>query len=117
MKNSSLFLSIFFLSYSSAASSGDFERAFEAGKVAAQNFEKKLIEEKNKAKLDKENLALANYVYDYKNYSIGLAQSSDSYIVIFSLKRDKHEGPILGGGARYEIDINSLKINNVELYE
>lgn len=116
MKRIAIFLSIFLLMYSKSALSGDFERAFEAGKVAAQSFEKKLMEQRNKEKPDKENVGLADYVYDYRNYSIGLAQSSNSYIVIFSLERAQ-ESHVLGGGARYEIDINSLEIKDIRFYE
>ncbi|TAA40123.1 hypothetical protein [Pseudoxanthomonas winnipegensis] len=117
MKNLAILLSLFSLIYSRSASSGDFERAFEAGKVAARSFESKLAEERGKVKVDKENVELVDYVYDDRNYAIGLARSSSAYVVIFSLKRNVRGSVIMGGGARYEIDADTLGVKSVEFYE
>lgn len=117
MKILAIVLYLLCLIYSKSASSGEFERGFEAGKVAARSFERHLKEERSKAKVDEETAELANYVYDYRNYAVGLARSSSSYVVIFSLKRDLHESVIVGGGARYEVDLDTLGIKSVEFYE
>ncbi len=117
MKIFAMVLSLLCLVYSKSASSGEFERGFEAGKVAARSFERHLKEERSKVKVDKETAELANYVYDYRNYAVGLARSSNSYVVIFSLKRNLRESVIVGGGARYEIDSDTLGIKSVKFYE
>lgn len=63
MKIFAMVLSLLCLVYSKSASSGEFERGFEAGKVAARSFERHLKEERSKVKVDRRPLnSLTTYM-------------------------------------------------------
>lgn len=107
---------IFSTVFALSVGAGDLDQALGAGRIAAENFEKELLGQQAKITIDESNKALVEYVYDRRNYSIGISRGKGIYVVVFSLKQDAAER-VLGGGAMYEIDADTLKITNIKFHE
>lgn len=109
-------LAIFSTVFALSVRAGELDQALGAGRVAAENFEKELLGQQAKITIDESNKALVDYVYDHRNYSIGISRRKGIYVVVFSLKQDAAER-VFGGGAMYEIDADTLRITSIKLYE
>ncbi|SEL14150.1 hypothetical protein SAMN05428989_1535 [Pseudoxanthomonas sp. GM95] len=107
---------IFSTVFAFSVRAGDLDQALDAGRVAAENFEKELFRQQEQITIDESNKALVEYVYDRRNYSIGVSRRNGIYVVVFSLKQDADER-MLGGGAMYEIEVDTLRIASIKLYE
>lgn len=85
---------------------------FKAAQVAMSDFDGHLKGLRSKGGKWK----YADYVTDVKNYAIGVSEGEAVFVVVFVRKKIKGVN-LTGGGAKYLVDKNTLKVIDVVGYK